>query len=295
MTDRQPIVVAADGSAHADLAVRWAAQAAARRKSELLIVHAASAPVAYGMGGYLPQEFFDSLKAEGDRIVAAAKTLAESEAADVTVHTDTIIDAPGPALLRASEEASLLVVGTRGLGALASTFMGSVSSLVARHSACPVVVVRGDEKAGPISTGPVVVGVDGSENSVPAVEAAMREASLRGATLVAVHAWSDVPLSTMDPVTQVRELFDEATVADSVVAERLAGFREQYPDVNIEHHVVMDRPEHAILERGRGAQLIVVGSRGRGGVAGLLLGSTSIKVLRSADCPVLVVHRQPVE
>ncbi len=292
MPGQTPVVVGTDGSKHANTAVRWAAQHAARHEAPLLITTAASAPVAYGMGGHLPQDFFDALKEEGGRIVDDAAILARAEAPDVEVETGVAVDATGPALLHLSESAQVLVVGTRGLGGIASAFMGSVSSLIARHSACPVVVARSVSKDGaPPASGPVVVGIDGSENSVPALAAAMKEASLRGATLLAVHAWSDVPLSTMDPVTQVGELFNESTVADSVVAERLAGWSEDYPDVNVEHHVVMDRPDAAIIESAKGAQLVVVGSRGRGGITGLLLGSTSIKVLRSAECPVMVVHK----
>lgn len=292
MPGQKPVVVGTDGSKHAQTAVSWAAQHAARHGAPLVIATAASVPVAYGMGGHLPQDFFDALKEEGGRIVADATAIARESAPDLEITTEVVLDATGPALLNLAESAQLLVVGTRGLSGIASAFMGSVSSLIARHSPCPVVVVRTKSEDAPLpASGPVVVGIDGSENSVPALAAAMKEASLRGATLIAVHAWSDLPLSTMDPVTQVRELFDEAAVADSVVAERLAGWSEEYPDVNVEHRVVMDRPDAAILERAKGAQLVVVGSRGRGGISGLLLGSTSIKVLRSSECPVMVVHK----
>lgn len=292
MSGQKPIVVGTDGSKHAESAVRWAAQHASRHGAPLLIATAASAPVAYGMGGHLPQDFFDALKEEGARIVDAATAVAKEEAPDVDVSAEVFVDATGPALLELSEKAAVIVVGTRGLSGIASAFMGSVSSLIARHSACPVVVVRSASADGTLpASGPVVIGLDGSENSVPALEAAMKEASLRDATLIAVHAWSDLPMSTMDPVAQVGALYDEATIADTVVAERLAGWSEQYPDVNVEHRVVMDRPEVAIVEAAKGAQLVVVGSRGRGGITGLLLGSTSIKVLRHAECPVMVVHK----
>lgn len=292
MPGQKPFVVGTDGSKHAQAAVRWAAQHASRHGAPLLIATAASAPVAYGMGGHLPQDFFDQLKEEGTRIIAESIEIAKEAAPDVDVDGKVFVDATGPALLDLSQNADLIVVGTRGLSGIASAFMGSVSSLIARHSACPVVVVRTAAADGSLpASGPVVIGLDGSENSVPALEAAMKEASLRGATLIAVHAWSDLPLSTMDPITQVGALYDEATIADTIVAERLAGFSEQYPDVNVEHRVVMDHPDVAIVEAAKGAQLVVVGSRGRGGITGLLLGSTSIKVLRHAECPVMVVHK----
>ncbi|GAA4813759.1 universal stress protein [Tomitella cavernea] len=291
MTAAKPVIVGTDGSDHARLAVRWAAHHAHLNDSPLLIVTAVSAPVAYGMGGNLPQEFFTALEDDGARILREATAQARDVSSALEIETVVKLEATGPALLALSERGRMIVVGTRGLSGLASAFMGSISSLVARHSACPVVVVRSpDEKSPPPMSGPVVVGVDGSENSAKAVAVAVREASVRGATLVAVHAWSDVPLSTMDPIAQVRGLFDEAAVADAVLSEQLAGYNDDYPDLNIEHVVVLDRPDTAILDHAEGAQLVVVGSRGRGGFAGLMLGSTSIKVLRSARCPVMVVH-----
>lgn len=297
MAANTPVVVGTDGSAHAELAVRWAAQHARMRGAPLLIATAVSAPVAYGMGGHLPQDFFVALENDGKRIVDEATQIARETAPSLSIETTVLLEATGPALLELSEKAQTIVVGTRGLSGLASAFMGSISSLVARHAACPVVVVRTPSHSGsdpvgesvPVS-GPVLVGVDGSENSAKAVEEAVREASLRGATLIAIHAWSDVPLSTMDPIAQVSGLFDEASVADAVLSEQLAGYATDYPDVNVEHIVALDRPDSAILDRAEGAQLVVVGSRGRGGFAGLMLGSTSIKVLRSAHCPVMVVH-----
>ncbi len=291
MAAGKPVVVGTDGSDHAKRAVRWAAHHAALREAPLLIATAVSAPVAYGMGGQLPQDFFTALEDDGRRVVGEAAAIAREVAPHLHIESVVKLEATGPALLGLSEDAQVIVVGTRGLSGLASAFMGSVSSLVARHASCPVVVVRGPEDGGPAPvTGPVVVGVDGSENSAKAVAAAVREASLRGATLVAVHAWSDVPLSTMDPIAQVRGLFDEAAVADAVLSEQLAGYGAEHPDLNIEHVVVLDRPDAAILDHAEGAQLVVVGSRGRGGFAGLMLGSTSIKVLRSSRCPVMVVH-----
>lgn len=286
-----PIVVGTDGSSQADLAVSWAARHARRHDAPLHVVTAVSAPVAYGMGGHLPQEFFAALEDDGRRIVDAAAARARREEPELDIEPIVKLEATGPALLEASESARTIIVGTRGLSGLASAFLGSISSLVARHASCPVVVVRssGEAEPAPVS-GPIVVGVDGSESSAQAVELAVREAALRDATVVAVHAWSDVPLSTMDPIAQVRGLFDEAEVADAVLSEQLAGYTTDYPDLNIEHAVMLDKPDAAILERAAGAQLVVVGSRGRGGFAGLMLGSTSIKVLHSAQCPVMVVR-----
>lgn len=287
MTTVKPVVVGTDGSAHAERAVRWAAEFAAIHDAPLLIVSAVSAPVAYGMDAQLPQEFFDTLLSGGQTLVQEAAGIAADAAPNARVETEVVLGATGAAMLAMGEDASTLVVGARGLGGVASAFLGSVSSLVVRHAHCPVVVVGEDEPAP--ADGPIVVGVDDSENSTPAISAAFKEASVRGATLLAVHAWSDVPVSAY-PSIQVRDRFDEAKVAQEVLEKHLADFKSEYPDVKVKQVIVMDRPEAALVNNSAGAALVVVGSRGRGGVVGLLLGSTSRKVLRSAAAPVMVIR-----
>lgn len=286
MNTVKPVVVGSDGSAHAERAVRWAAQFAALHDAPLLVVTAVSAPVAYGMDAPLPQEFFDSLLSGGHALADEAGRVAADAAPGARVTTEVVVGAAGAAMLSLAENASTLVVGARGLGGVASAFLGSVSSLVVRHAHCPVVVVGEDEHA-PASS-PVVVGVDDSENSTPAVAAAFKEASARGATLVAVHAWSDIPVAAY-PSIQVRDRYDEAKVATEVLSKHLVPYQREYPNVTVEKVVVMDHPDDALVKRSVGASMVVVGSRGRGGVAGLLLGSTSRKVLRSASCPVMVL------
>lgn len=286
MNDMKPVVVGTDGSAHAELAVRWAAEFAALHEAPLLIATAVSPPVAYGMDGQLPQEFFDTLLSGGQELVDEAAHIAAAAAPGTSIQTEVVLSPTGAAMLRLADDASTMIVGARGLGGVASVFLGSVSSLVVRHAHCPVVVV-GDKPAN--ARGPVVVGVDDSENSEPAVAAAMKEAAVRDATLVAVHAWSDVPV-TAYPVIQVSDRYNEEKIAREVLAKHLAPHQTEHPNVTIEQVVVMDQAEEALVKQSDDAALVVVGSRGRGGVAGLLLGSTSRKVLRSAHCPVMVIR-----
>ena len=149
-----------------------------------------------------------------------------------------------------------------------------------------MVVVRGSVPAPP--EGPVVVGVDGSPTSEAAVGFAYEAAATRGVPLVAVHTWWDL---MVDPT--FAPLLDwDALEADEreVLAERLAGWGEKYPDVHVQRLVMHDRPARALLAQAAGAQLVVVGTRGRGGVAGLLLGSVSHALLHHAPCPVAVVR-----
>jgi nucleotide-binding universal stress UspA family protein len=167
----------------------------------------------------------------------------------------------------------------------AGLLIGSIALAAAARAHCPVAVVGGSAAARPEA--PVVVGVDGSAESDAALGYAFEEANARGVPLVAVHAWSDVVL---DP--RLMLLLDWVTVeksAHAFLADRLAGWTGKFPDVDVRTSVVRDRPASALVERSTNAQLLVVGSRGRGGVAGLLLGSVSRAVLPHAHSPVVLV------
>jgi nucleotide-binding universal stress UspA family protein len=133
---------------------------------------------------------------------------------------------------------------------------------------------------------PVVVGVDGSPASESATALAFDEASRRGVELVAVHAWSDFAVSELPGI----EWSDVQKQAEETLAERLAGYQERYPDVTVRRVVVLDRPARQLLEQSEAAQLTVVGSHGRGGFAGMLLGSVSSAVAESARMPVIVTR-----
>jgi nucleotide-binding universal stress UspA family protein len=168
--------------------------------------------------------------------------------------------------------------------------LGSTAGHLAAHGRCPLMVVRG--RADP--AGPVLLAVDGSPAAEPAVEFAFVEASLRGADLLALHVWntrteraydgpSDPPFVTYD----ADRLRDEE---ERVLAEALSGWRSKYPDVAVQRRLVRARTRPALVDASGGAQLVVVGARGRGGFAGLRLGSVSQAVLHHAHCPVTVVR-----
>ena len=199
------------------------------------------------------------------------------------------------ALQGEAESAGLLVVGSRGRGGAIASRLGSTAIALTQQASCPVVVVP-NAFGGPVDMetgGDVVVGVDGSPTSQRAVEFAFAEAALRNTGLTAVHAWT-LPwlrstLSIRHEVVNVtRPALQQEAAA--VLSESLAEIRPKHPAVPVVEQAVEERPAVALVEASHDAPMLVVGSRGRGGISGLLLGSVSHAVLHQAPCPVAVIR-----
>lgn len=294
MSKENIIVVAVDGSEASQVAVRWAANTAMKRKVSLRLAASYSMPQFLYAEGVVPsQELFDELQAETLEKVDQARTIAQEVAPNITIGHVITEGSPIDMLLEMSENVTMIVMGSRGLGGLSGMVMGSVSAAVVSHAHCPVVVVRGDN---PVTEenkyGPVVVGVDGSGVSQKAIEYAFTEAAARGSELIAVHTWMDMhvqaSLAGLSAAQQQWQMVEEEQQA--LLKERLAGYCEDYPDVKVHSIVTKDRPVRALVDASEGAQLLVVGSHGRGGFKGMLLGSTSRALLQSAPCPMMVVR-----
>ncbi|MEU7817820.1 universal stress protein [Pseudonocardia sp. NPDC049154] len=286
-----PVVVGVDESDSARDAVRWAAAEAAHRGAPLRLV-AAFAPIPAGhVGNPGLGTSYRRVMTEGARaVLTSAAELAAQVAPGVATEAELRTGFPVPVLLDESERAVLTVVGSRGLGGFTGLLVGSVAVALAARGGSPVTVVRGDAGDGDAAEGdrPVVVGVDGSPTSESALALAYEEAALRSAPLVAVHTWLDDMLEpALAPVIDWAALEAEES---ALLAQRLAGWSEKYPDVEVRRLVVRDRPARALVAESAGAALVVVGSRGRGGAAGLLLGSVSHALLQHAHCPVLVAR-----
>jgi nucleotide-binding universal stress UspA family protein len=192
-------------------------------------------------------------------------------------------------LTRASAQAREIVVGSHG-HAQSRLPLGSVAHAVAMHADCPVVVVRESGNADARS-GPVVVGVDGSELSAYAVDFALEQAAHRGTSLIAIHAWwvefVDGVVVTTEGSAQWQKAAERMRLD---VAETLAGCRERHPDVEVTVRLEQSRPADALVGASEYASLVVVGARGHGGFAGLLLGSVSRELLMHAAGPVAVAR-----
>ncbi|MEU4707355.1 universal stress protein [Nocardia salmonicida] len=276
-----PVVVGVDGSEQSRVALRWAAAFAAHHRVSLHVVYAIDVPIDYGPGLSGPLFDAERLRVHGESVVAAAAAEAAEIVtlrAEIAISSAALTGSPVAVLREHSKTARLLVVGSRGLGALRRTLLGSVSTSLARHAECPVAVIPETVS----DTGAVVVGVDGSARSADAVAIAFDEASRRGTHLVAVHTWSE--FYRYDARTTMQ------TQAEAVLSESLAGYAEKYPEVSVERVVAEESPAKAILLAAATAQLIVVGSHGRRGFAGMTLGSVAQAVLHGAECPLIITR-----
>ncbi|AHK33629.1 Universal stress protein [Rhodococcus opacus PD630] len=293
MTGSKPIVVGVDGSESASAAVAWAARAAAALSLPLHIVTVVHIPAFYYTEPYLAESFKEELEDTAKARLGSARVHAKQtvdEPLDIT--TEQHEGKVSQTLIELSANAHMVVLGSRGHGEFTGLLVGSTTSAVAAHGHCPLVVVRGRTMDGqPPTEGPIVVGVDGSESSKAALEVAFEQAAARGASLVAVNVWSDVSVQPSLGASPEDPLWSSIQTGEEVVlSERLAGYQERYPDVTVERVVARDRPVRVLSEFAEKAQLIVVGSRGRGGFKGMLLGSTSNALLHTADCPVMIVR-----
>ncbi|BBX21454.1 universal stress protein [Mycolicibacter terrae] len=283
------ILVGVDGSPSSKAAVDWAARDAVLHNLPLSLVHVLAPPVVMTFPETpMPPGYTEWQHEQGERHLREAAKIAEAHSADLRVDAEIVVGSTVPMLVEMSRDAARLVVGSRGHGLLRRSLLGSVSSSLVRHAHCPVAVIHeGPSDGNPRpDTAPVVVGIDGSPVSEAATALAFEEASLRGVELVAVYAWHDTGVLDFPGIDAAAMESD----GELALAERLAGWRERYPDVTVRRVVVCDRPADQLVEQSQQAQLVVVGSHGRGGFTGMLLGSVSLAVVQSAHAPVLVVR-----
>ena len=284
------IVVGVDGSPASMVAVDWATRDAAMRNVPLTLVHVASGLAGTWLQTPTPPGFGEWQRRRGREIFEDAVRIVEQAVAGpglIQVEAETYYSATIPTLVDISKGAEMVVVGSRGHSTFGS-LLGSVSAALVQHAHCPVAVIHDEDPMMPHPPhAPVLVGIDGSPASELATEIAFDEASRRHVDLIALHAWSDTRVLDFPNLDWSSLRSSE----DAVLAERLAGWQERYPDVNVCRQVVCDSPARQLIERSEATQLVVVGSHGRGGFAGMLLGSVSAAVVQSARMPVIVARR----
>lgn len=291
-TDNQRIIVAVDGSPSSTVAADWAARDAAMRHVPLTLVHVMPEPAI----GLWPEPLvLDGYSAwrddRGRKILDDARHVADRAILDfrpIAVNQESYAGAIIPTLVDLSKDAAMIVVGRRGLGAVKRRLLGSVSAGLAQHAHCPVAVIHDeDPMMDHPAQAPVLVGIDGSPASEKATALAFDEASRRRVGLIAMHSWADDGIRDWANIDWDRQL----EVGKEALSERLAGWHESYPDVAVDHRLVCGDPADRLVDASETAQLTVVGSHGRGGFTGMLLGSVSSAVLQAVRMPVIVARQ----
>jgi len=284
---RYGIVVGVDGSAASEAAVFWAARDAAMRNVPLTLVHTFKTFVPTFPQIPMPSGVAEWQEDDGRKVLEQAAKIAEDAVPTdrkISIASEVKCSPPVPTLVEMSDEAEMIVVGCNGRGAVGRVLLGSVSSGVVRSAKCPVTVIRADVSSTPHSDrAPVLVGVDCSPVSELALAIAFDEASRRGVELTVLHAWSDVAVYQLPWLEWKSE-------AERSLGEYLAGWQERYPDVKVNRLIVLDHPGRALIEESESAQLVVVGSHGRGGLTAMLLGSVSNAVVHAVHAPVIVAR-----
>jgi len=281
------IIVGIDGSPESERALVWAANEAARHGAELRVLNVYDWNVV-GAPSPLGASFVTATRTQSEELVAEAVATVHGIVPWVEVRGQAVFGHAAYALVSASANAATIVVGHRGRGSFASLLLGSVSQQVALHAHAPVVVVRGRPDCEP---GPVVVGVDGSDQSQHALRVGFEEAAIRGAAVIAVRAYNRAGPSYSPDVPGYVEDPDERRDAErAALAADVAAWAEKYPEIHITCVAIEGHPGEVLTAQSGPASLVVVGSRGHGGFSGLLLGSVGLQLLHHAECPVLIAR-----
>ncbi len=287
------VVAAIDGS-HRDLAVtQWAAAEAVAVDAPLHLVHAVDLGTPLSAYGELltSPDIVDRVEQESVRVVTEAKERVLAARPELSVTTALPTGAPAGALLNAADGARLLVVGSARKTRAERIVLGTTSLSVVAHSPCPVVLVP--ENSDISGDGRVVVGIDGSEHSRLAFAYALEAAALRGKKVTTVTSWN---VEVVDGVVVTEPGSTQWETVDQryreMAEQTIADLRDAHPDIEVTVEVHHGRAADTLVEIAQGADLLLVGSRGRGGFRGMLLGSVSQRVLGRATCPVGVLHKR---
>ncbi len=301
-SDSNPVLVGLDGSTNAEAAMWRAADIAVAAKRPLRLLTSYSLPVMVGLGaaaGYmgpmLTSEEIHQIDAANRQAIEAAKAKVLAAHPNLVVETYLDQGSPANALLKASEDAAMIVMGTRGIGSTHALVLGSVSYAVAHRAKCPVVLIP--ESSDRSKPGRVVVGVDGSKNSIQAAVWALHFAESQGRSVELVSAWH-YPYAAMSPeigmvmgpdIEELRAAMkrDARKIVDEVKKQLSVAEGSR---VSITTEVIEGSATEAMIDHTQPQDYLVVGSRSRSMLAAALLGGTTLALAHRSRCPIVIVH-----
>ncbi|ATL32230.1 universal stress protein [Streptomyces formicae] len=279
MNEQLTVTAGIDGSPESLAAAAWAGYEALRRDLPLHLIHAYDQP---SVQTRLP-EVDVPFHRESDALNHAVLHLSDIHP-DLGIVEEQVIEPPVRALLAAAESSALLVLGSRGFGALTGALVGSVALAVAAQATCPVVLVRAgerpdDRRRAPDRPRPVVLGLDLDRPCDELLEFAFVAATTRQAPLHAVHTWTI-------PLVPTADTTDPSVAKSRLLAATLTPWKHKFPGVQVTERLVRGLTGHHVLQAAKDADLLVVGRRVP---AGEHLGSTAHAAIHRAGCPVAIV------
>lgn len=279
----EKFLVGVDGSDHSNRALEWALDRATARGASVELLHVADV-------SFLSESvaFLSEAQKASEQMLQQQIEYANSLGFTGEISGNAIVGHQIAEVEEASKSADLLVLGAHTGSKFAGSFFGTRAVKIAAVAHCPVAVIPAEHQT--VAGGGIVVGVDGSEASKKAIAYAAEVASFRGVPLVAVYAWMPPLTPGLEYLWSEELVSSQREAAEEAIAIGTAGLAERYPDLVIQREIVQAPPVAALVQTAEGADLVVVGSRGRGGLTRLLLGSVSHGVLQALPCPVIVTR-----
>ncbi|MGI8578200.1 MAG: universal stress protein [Nocardioidaceae bacterium] len=283
------ILVGVDGSEASARAVLWAEKQSRLEGRPLVLVHAIDPRRNKWAGeyGFGMTQFVEAIEAGGRELLETARAAVRLDANDkLDVQTIFELADPRQVLMDLSDEASMIVVGSRGYGPVRSLLLGSVSIALTQHARCPVVVMRPQEADD--SQRQIVVGLSGFQPLSSAAEFAFRQASLRSLPLTILHGFWDPTLGHTDTAPHAMQALAYADEAQQVL-KTVAGMTEKFRDVVVTYRIAKGLPDDSLLAASKDAGMVVVGARHKSTLSARLEGQVSRTVTEHAHCVVAVV------
>lgn len=279
----ESIIIGVDGSEQSRVALAWGLKRAAERSASVELLHVAD-------DSFLSESvaFLSEAQKASEEMLEAERAYARSLGFEGPLKGTAVVGHPIVEVEAASKRADLLVLGEHAGSKWAGSFFGTRAVKIAAVAHCPVAVIPPESDNTP--TRGVVVGIDGSEAAKAAIEYAAQEASRRGVSLTAVYAWMPPLTPGLEYLWSEELVESQRAAAEEAIAIGTAGLSSQYPDLEIKREIVQAAPVAALVQTAEDAELLVVGSRGRGAISRLLLGSVSHGVLQALPCPVIVTR-----